>query len=113
MSTTHDIEADTRGAVRGARAILPLLLGVAPLALVVGVKAAAADAPAGAAWATSLGIYGASAQLAAIDLLDRGVSPILVVITVAAVNVRLALYGLSLAPNWRGTGAAWQATAAS
>ena len=38
-------------------------------------RAAAADLPFGAGWATSLTIYGASAQLAAIDLLDRGDRP--------------------------------------
>ena len=81
MTTAASTTAtDTRRAGRqGARAMLPLLVGVAPLGLVVGVRAADADLPAGAGWATGLTIYGASAQLAAIDLLDRGIAPMLVI----------------------------------
>ncbi len=90
----------------------PLLVSVAPLGLVVGVKAAAADLPAGAGWATSFTIYGASAQLAAIDLLDRGVAPALVVLTVVVVNARLALYSAALGPSWSTASGPWQALAA-
>lgn len=101
-----------RGTRQGAQAMLPLLVGVAPLGLVVGVRAAAADLPAGAGWATGLTIYGASAQLAAIDLLDRGVAPLLVVTTVAVVNARLALYSAGMGPHWRGAPAGWRMLAA-
>ena len=113
MATRSSDAIDTRRAARqGAQAMLPLLVGVAPLGLVVGVRAAAADLPAGAGWATGLTIYGASAQLAAIDLLDRGITPVLVIATVAVVNARLALYSTGMGPHWRGAPAGWQAVAA-
>ncbi|HEY5886199.1 MAG TPA: AzlC family ABC transporter permease [Acidimicrobiales bacterium] len=101
-----------RATTAGARAMAPLLVSVAPLGLVVGLKAAAADLPAAAGWATSFTIYGASAQLAAIDLLDRGVAPALVVLTVVVVNARLALYSAALGRSWSTASGPWQALAA-
>ncbi len=92
--------------------MLPLLLGVAPLGLIVGVQAAAADLPAGVGAATGVTIYGASAQLAAIDLLGRGVSPMIVVATVAVINVRLALYSAAMAPHWARIGTAQRVASA-
>jgi predicted branched-subunit amino acid permease len=90
-------------AADGFRAMLPLLVAVAPLGLVVGVRAAEADLPAGAGWATAVLIYGASAQLAAIDLLDQGLAPAAVVLTVAVVNVRLALFSAAMGVHWSET----------
>jgi predicted branched-subunit amino acid permease len=96
-TTVHSPAAD------GFRAMLPLLVAVAPLGLVVGVRAAEADLPAGAGWATGVLIYGASAQLAAIDLLDQGLAPAVVVLTVAVVNVRLALFSAAMGSHWSET----------
>ncbi len=101
-----------RAALQGAQAMLPLLVGVAPLGLVVGVRAAEAELPTGAGWATGLTIYGASAQLAAIDLLDRGTAPLLVIATVAVVNARLALYSTGMGPHWAGAPSGLRALAA-
>ncbi len=112
MTRTNTATTVERPTAQGARAMLPFLVSVAPLGLVVGVKAAASDLPHGAGWATSLTIYGASAQLAAIDLLDRGVAPALVVITVIVVNARLALYSAALGPSWSTASAAWRVLAA-
>jgi predicted branched-subunit amino acid permease len=93
----------------GARAILPLLVGVTPLGLVVGIQIAATGLSPAAGLAGSVTIYGASAQLAAIDLLHRDAGWAVVVLAVVVVNLRLALYSAALGGPWRGTTTAQRA----
>jgi predicted branched-subunit amino acid permease len=95
----HAPTASVAGSGRaGARAILPLLLGVTPLGLVVGIQIAATG------MASSATLYGASAQLAAIDLLDRDAGWAVIVLAVVVINLRLALYSAAMGGPWRGTG---------
>lgn len=107
--TRSDHESPLR---QGAREMLPVLAALTPLALAVGVEAGAASAGAGAGWATGALIYGASAQLAAIGLLDAGAGPLTVVLAVIVVNARLALYSTAMAPDWADAGPRWRAVAA-
>ena len=95
----------------GARAMLPLLAGIVPFGMVVGVTAAGSGMPF-AGWSTGVLIYAGSAQLAAIGLLHGGASVGVVVMTVAAINLRLLLYAGVLAREWRGTSRRWRALAA-
>jgi predicted branched-subunit amino acid permease len=90
----------------------PWLLGVAPFGLVIGVSAARADIPVLAGWLTGPLIFAGSAQVAAIGLLDAGAGPVLIVVTVLAINLRLVLYSASMARHWHGTPRWWQALAA-
>lgn len=105
-------EGDWRAFRDGARAMLPLLVAVAPFGLVIGVAAAESGAPQLAAWSTSWLIFAGSAQLAAIALLASGAPVVAVAGTVALINLRLALYGMTLAPHWRSTSRWWRALAA-
>jgi branched chain amino acid efflux pump len=98
----------SKATASGIRDMLPLLLAVAPLGLIVGVEAAAAHLPAGAGLATGVTIYGASAQLAAIDLLDQGLGLGVVLVTVVVINIRLALYSATMAPHWATAGPRWR-----
>ena len=50
--------------------MLPWLTGIVPFGLVIGVRAAQADIPTLAGWLTGPLLFGGSAQLAVIDLLD-------------------------------------------
>ena len=84
----------------GMRAMLPILVGIAPFGMAIGAAAAGSGMPL-AGWPASLLIYSASPQLAAIDLLGtapracgRRDGP--------AINPRLLLYSGMLA-RWRGT----------
>jgi predicted branched-subunit amino acid permease len=106
MSTVHP--SSTTPAIDGARAMLPLLVGVAPLGLVVGVKAAAAGLSA-PGWVSGMTIYGGSAQLAAVDLLQDGAGPLVVVLVALVINLRLALYSAAMAEPWQGLGPARRA----
>jgi predicted branched-subunit amino acid permease len=96
----------------GARAMVPWLAGVTPFGLVIGISAAQADIPTLAGWLTGPAIYAGSSQVAAIEMLDAGTAPIVVVITALVINLRLILYSGAIAAHWRGTPRWWRAMAA-
>jgi predicted branched-subunit amino acid permease len=96
----------------GARAMLPWLAGVTPFGLVIGVSAAQSDIPTLAGWLTGPAIYAGSSQVAAIEMLDAGTAPAVVVITALVINLRLILYSGAIATHWRGTPRWWRAVAA-
>jgi predicted branched-subunit amino acid permease len=82
----------------GALAMLPLVIGYAPFALVIGATIAEhGDELAG--WSGSWLVYGGSAQLATIRSLDAGV--LVAVATGLLVNARLLVYSASLGRRWR------------
>jgi predicted branched-subunit amino acid permease len=86
----------------GVAAVAPLLVAFAPFALVIG--AAIADhSHRAAGWAATGTVYGGSAQLAVITLLDGGAGLAVVVATALVINLRLLVYGASIAGAWRGT----------
>jgi predicted branched-subunit amino acid permease len=89
----------------------PWLTGIVPFGLVIGVSAARADIPAMAGWATGPLIYGGSAQIAVIEMLDAGALPAVIVVTALVINLRLVLYSGAIAAQWRGTPLWWRATA--
>ena len=97
----------------GATAMLPWLTGIVPFGLVIGVRAAQADIPTLAGWLTGPLLFGGSAQLAVIDLLDAGAAPPVVIGAALAINLRYVLYSAKMAPHWRGMPRWWQGVAAS
>jgi predicted branched-subunit amino acid permease len=97
----------------GAKAMLPWLTGIIPFGLVIGVRTAQADIPLLAGWLTGPLLFGGSAQLAIIDLLDAGAAPAVVIGAALAINIRLVLYSATVAPHWRGMPRWWQALAAA
>jgi predicted branched-subunit amino acid permease len=101
-----------RDLAAGARAMVPWLAGVAPFGLVIGVAAAKASIPTAAGWLTAPVIYAASAQIAAIQLLDAGATAAAVIVTVVVINLRLILYSAAIARYWRGTPLWWRLLAA-
>lgn len=100
-SHRHDLLA-------GVRAMVPWLFGVTPFGLVIGVSAVKADIPTLAGWLTGPVIYGGSAQVAAIGMLDAGAAPYAVIITALVINLRLVLYSAAMAPHWSGTPWWWK-----
>src|SRR3954469_180799 len=85
---------------RGVLAMLPLLTGYVPFALVIGSVCAQHGAPL-AGWTGSLLIFGGSAHLAAIRTLDSsGVAA--AIFTGLLINARLMVYSASLARRWAG-----------
>jgi predicted branched-subunit amino acid permease len=105
--------AELRRAARaGATAMLPLLAGVAPFALVIGTSAAASDAP-WAGLASAPLVYAGASQLAAIRLLDDGAGVLLVVATALLLNARLVLVSTALSSRLRGAPASWRRAASA
>ncbi len=104
--------ADRQAFLDGVRAMLPLLLGVSPFGLVIGVTVAELGVPHQAGWSLGWLVYAGSAQLAAVGLLAGSASAVVVVASVAIINLRLALYSAAMAPHWRGTSTAWRLVAA-
>jgi predicted branched-subunit amino acid permease len=85
---------------RGAVAMLPMLLGYAPFAAVVGATVAAQDEPV-AAWAGTWLIYGGAAQLAVLGAVGAGSGLAVAVVAGILVNARLLVYSATLAGHWR------------
>src|SRR3954451_3728046 len=108
-SRVLDRRADLAG---GARAIVLWLSGIVPFGFAIGVAAAKADIPLFAGWLTGPLLFGGSAQIAVIQLLDSGAGPVVVVIAALAINLRLVLYSGSMARYWSGESRRWQALAA-
>jgi len=90
-----------RPARDGARAALPLLVGLVPFGLSVGAAVAASADPL-AAWVGTLLIYSGSAQLALLQTLQDGAPLWAAVAAAVLVNARLTVYAAGLAPLWRG-----------
>jgi predicted branched-subunit amino acid permease len=91
----------TRSAGRnGAVAMLPLLVGYVPFALVIGSAAAESASPL-AGWSGSWLIFGGSAHLAALRTL-RTAGPAAAILTGLLINARLIVYSASLARRWAG-----------
>jgi predicted branched-subunit amino acid permease len=84
----------------GVVAMAPMLVGVAPLALVLGAAIAAHTDPA-AAWAGIWPIFGGSAHLGVLRVVDQGAGAPLAIATGILVHARLGVYSVSLAPGWR------------
>lgn len=82
----------------GVRALLPMLLGVAPFGLIYGVIALQSGIPPLAAVLMSSLVFAGSAQLLLAQLVGVGAPTVLMVGAVGLINLRHALYSASVAP---------------
>lgn len=96
------------GFANGLAAIAPLLLGVVPFALVVGVAAANSAIGVWPAWATGFIIFAGAAQLVTIDLFDSGAAAAVIVATALVINLRHMMYSAALASSFRAFPAPWR-----
>lgn len=82
----------------GVRAEFPLLVGVFPFGMIYGALALNAGLSASAAqWMSSI-VFAGSSQFIATQLVHDAVPGLVIVLTIAVVNLRHALYSASLAP---------------
>jgi 4-azaleucine resistance transporter AzlC len=82
----------------GFRAVLPILVGVAPFGVIYGVVALQSGIPALAAMAMSSIVFAGSAQFLLAQLVGAGAPFLLTAGAVGLVNLRHALYSASVAP---------------
>ncbi len=96
----------------GARAIIPLAIGLVPLALTVGTTAAQADLPPLVGWVSSALLYGGSGQLTWMQMVDSGAPAALVVGATLMVNLQMLMYGATMRTYWAGESRRWRVAAA-
>ena len=92
----------------GIKAELPLLIGVIPFGMIYGVLALEAGIPRGQAQAMSAVVFAGSAQMILTQLVKGGTPALVMVLTVAIVNLRHALYSASIAPYLEHLRPAWK-----
>jgi predicted branched-subunit amino acid permease len=91
-----------QGEVRSAlRDLTPVVIGLAPFAVLIGVTAVRSGVGRGTGMLSSALLLGGSAQLTAITLLADGTAAVAVVAAVAMVNARFLLYAAALEPGFR------------
>ncbi len=97
-----------RALLQGAKDMLPILLGVAPFGLIVGIAAVSVGFSRTEAIGMSLLIYAGASQLAALELINQQAPVLVIILTALIINLRFTLYSASLAPHFRDLTLAWK-----
>jgi 4-azaleucine resistance transporter AzlC len=92
----------------GIQAELPILIGVAPFGMIYGVLALQAGLPPAEAQAMSALVFAGSAQIVLTQLVNIGAPALVMILTVAVINLRHALYSASMAPYVQRLRPAWK-----
>jgi len=92
----------------GVRAELPLLIGVFPFGMIYGALALNAGLSPAAAQMMSSIVFAGSAQFVTTQLIHESAPVLIVVLTIAVVNLRHMLYSASLAPYLKNLSVRWK-----
>ena|SRR5579859_7324314 len=92
---------------QGVRDTIPLMVGAAPFGLIFGALAVTNGLSPLATMAFSLAVFAGSAQFVAAGLVGAGVSVPLIILTTFIVNLRHALYSLTLGPHLKRLRQTW------
>lgn len=87
--------------VAGVWDVLPILTGIGPFAIIVGLTAVEFGFTPVEITVMSTIVFAGAAQLAAIALMADGTPFLVVVLTAILINVRFSLYSFSLAPKFQ------------
>lgn len=98
----------TRNFWAGVRAELPLLIGVFPFGLIYGALAISSGLPPSAAQLMSSIVFAGSSQFIAAQLFHETAPGFVIVLTIAVVNLRHALYSASIAPYVASLSTRWK-----
>lgn len=93
----------------GVRAEAPLLLGVFPFGMIYGLLALEAGLAPAAAQSMSAVVFAGSAQFVTTQLVQAAAPAPIIVLTIAVVNLRHALYSASVSPYLKNLTGAWKA----
>jgi 4-azaleucine resistance transporter AzlC len=93
----------------GVRAELPLLIGVFPFGMIYGALALGAGLSPAAAQMMSSIVFAGSAQFATAQLVHDAAPAVVIVVTIAMINVRHMLYSASMAPYVKDLSGRWKA----
>lgn len=92
----------------GVRAVLPLLIGVMPFGMIYGVLALNAGLTPASAQLMSSIVFAGSAQFITAQLIRNAAPGLMIVLTIAVVNLRHMLYSASVAPYLRALPIRWK-----
>lgn len=92
----------------GLKAEAPLLIGVFPFGMIYGALAINAGLPAGIAQAMSAIVFGGSSQFIAAQLIGNVTPGLVIILTIAVVNLRHALYSASVSPYLKKLSPLWK-----
>ncbi len=95
MKQTH------RDFIDGARAALPILLGVVPFAMICSVAAVSVGLTPLEAMGMSFIVFAGASQLAVLQLMSEGAFWLVMVLTAWVINLRFTMYSAALAPYLR------------
>lgn len=84
--------------VAGARDMAPIAVGLVPFGLAIGSTIASSSVDPGPALASGPLTLAGAAQLATLQMLDAGTDPVVIVASALLINLRIMLYGATLAP---------------
>ncbi len=94
--------------IKGVRAEIPILIGVFPFGLIYGALAVNAGLTTIEAQAMSLTVFAGSAQFITAQLVGAGTPTLVMILTIAVVNLRHMLYSASLAPYLKDVSLKWK-----
>jgi len=92
----------------GVRAVFPLLVGVFPFGMIYGALALNAGLSKSASQMMSFIVFAGSAQLIKTQLVQDAAPGLVIVLTIAIVNLRHVLYSASLAPYLASVSMRWK-----
>lgn len=98
-----------RSMMRGAKTIIPVLLGVIPFAMISGITAVNTGVSHMTALFMSVFIFAGASQLAILQLLTTNASSLVIIYTALIINFRFMIYSLSIAPYFKSESIAWKA----
>jgi len=90
----------------------PVMVGMTPFAFLLGLTAAGTNWTWWMVGIQSIAYIAGAAQLAAVQLLGDGAPLVVVVATVALINLRFLMYSAAVGPRYRGSPLAWRALVA-
>lgn len=93
---------------RGVRSVLPILIGVVPFGMIYGVLALEAGLTEIQSQAMSAIIFAGSAQIITTQLIHLGTPGVVMILTIAVVNLRHMLYSAAMAPYLQHLKPAWK-----
>lgn len=93
----------------GVQAVIPLLIGASPFGMIYGALAMSAGLSTSAAQMMSSIVFAGSAQFITTQLLRDSAPGLVIVLTIAVVNLRHMLYSASIAPYLDSVSIRWKA----
>lgn len=97
-----------RNFIEGVRAEVPILIGVFPFGLIYGALAVNSGLSNTAAQLMSSIVFAGSAQFITAQLFNEGAPALVMILTIAVVNLRHMLYSASLAPYLKDLSMRWK-----